>query len=138
MWVSRATENAAYKAVERIHEYHDTHPTDDSDETVNAERIAFLEEEANQISSTNMLYTVVSLGLFILCITIMLNNYKDTRKMGEQLFAVGREAENARKIAELKQSITALLDNMPAISFSKDAETGVLPGLQPGLCGICA
>ena len=125
MWVSRATENAAYESVARIHEYHDTHPTDDTDETVNAERATFLKEEANQISSTNMLYTVVSLGMFMLCITIMLNNYKDTRKMGEQLSAAEKEAEDARKIAELKQSITALLDNMPAMSFSKDAEAGV-------------
>ena len=125
MWVSRATENAAYESVERIHEYHDTHPADDSDETVNAERVAFLQEEANRISSTNMLYTAVSLGLFLVCITIMLNNFRDTRKLGEQLSAAEKEAEDARKIAELKQSITSLLDNMPAISFSKDAETGV-------------
>ena len=125
MWVSRATENAAEEAVERIHTYHDTHPADDSDETVNAERVAFLENEAKRISGTNILYTGVSLGLFLLCTAIMLNNYKDTRKMGERLSAAEKEAEDARKIAELKQSITSLLDNMPALSFSKDAETGV-------------
>ena len=125
MWVSRATENAANETVERIHEYHETHPADDSDETVNAERVAFLQGEANRISRTNMLYTAVSLGLFLVCITIMLNNFRDTRKMGEQLSAAEKEAEDARKIAELKQSITSLLDNMPAISFSKDAKTGV-------------
>lgn len=33
--------------------------------------------------------------------------------------------KEAEKITELKQSITALLDNMPALSFSKDASTGV-------------
>ena len=125
MWVSRATENAANESVERIHVYHETHPADDSDEQVNAERVAFLQEEANRISSTNILYTVVSLGLFMLCITIMLNNYKDTRVLGQKLSAAEKEAEDARKIAELKQSLTSLLDNMPAISFSKDAETGV-------------
>ena len=125
MWVSRATENAAYESVERIHEYHDTHPADDSDAQVNADRVAFLEEEAQRIAGTNMLYSVVSLGLFLLCITIMLNNYRDTRKLGEQLSAAEKEAEDARKIAELKQSLTSLLDNMPAISFSKDAETGI-------------
>lgn len=125
MWVSRATENAANEAVERIHVYHDTHPSDDSDETVNAERVAFLQGEADRISSTNILYTVVSLGLFLLSITILLNNYRDTRRMGQQLSAAEKEAENARRIAELKQSITSLLDNMPAISFSKNAETGV-------------
>ena len=32
--------------------------------------------------------------------------------------------EEATEIAELKQSITSLLDNMPVMSFSKDVETG--------------
>ena len=35
------------------------------------------------------------------------------------------ELEEAEKILELKQAITALMDNMPGISFSKDAGTGV-------------
>ncbi len=125
MWVSRTTENAAYESVERIHQYHDTHPADDSDPRVNRERTAFLEREASRISSTNILYTVVSLGLFTLCIAIMLNNYKDTRRLSAQLSIAEKTAEDARKIAELKQSLTALLDNMPALSFSKDAKTGV-------------
>lgn len=125
MWVSRATENAANESVERIHQYHETHPTDDSDERVNAERVAFLQEEADRISGTNMLYTGVSLGLFLLCMTIMLNNFRDTRKLGQRLSAAEKEAEEARKTAELKQSLSSLLDNMPAISFSKDSETGV-------------
>ena len=35
------------------------------------------------------------------------------------------EAERAaRKIAELKRSITSLIDNMPGLNYSKDAETG--------------
>ena len=125
MWVSRATETAANEAVQRIHEYHDTHPADDTDEQVNAERTAFLQEQANRISRTNMLYTGVSLGLFLISMIIMLNNYRDTRKLSERLSAAEKEAEDARRIAELKQSITSLLDNMPALSFSKDAETGV-------------
>ena len=47
-------------------------------------------------------------------------------------FVVGDEkeeyrsrVEEATRITELKQSITSLMDNMPALSFSKDAETGV-------------
>ncbi len=47
-------------------------------------------------------------------------------------FVIGDEREEYRselreieKIAALKQSISSLLDNMPALSFSKDAETGV-------------
>ena len=39
--------------------------------------------------------------------------------------AYRHELEEAAKIAELKQSITSLLDNMPGLNFSKDAETGV-------------
>ncbi|MCR5735271.1 MAG: GGDEF domain-containing protein [Lachnospiraceae bacterium] len=35
------------------------------------------------------------------------------------------ELEEAGKISKLKQTISALLDNMPALAFSKDAETGV-------------
>lgn len=47
-------------------------------------------------------------------------------------FVIGDEKEEyrnglmeAEKIVELKHSISALLDNMPALTFSKDAETGV-------------
>lgn len=35
-----------------------------------------------------------------------------------------KELEETAKITELKRSITSLLDNMPAMSFSKDAQTG--------------
>lgn len=47
-------------------------------------------------------------------------------------FVVGNEKEEYRrdlaeaaKVVELKQSITSLLDNMPGMTFSKDAKTGV-------------
>ncbi len=47
-------------------------------------------------------------------------------------FVIGDEKEEyrnalqeAEKIKEMEQSISALLDNMPALSFSKDAESGV-------------
>ena len=47
-------------------------------------------------------------------------------------FVIGDEKEEYRdklleaaKIHELKQSLSALLDNMPGLSFSKDAQTGV-------------
>ena len=125
MWVSRATENAANEAVERIFEYHESHPTDDSDETVKEERIAYLQEQANSISSANTLYSAVSLGLFLLVITMMLNNYRENQKLGEQLNQAEQEAVAARKIAELKETISSLLDNMPGMTYTKDAETGV-------------
>lgn len=38
----------------------------------------------------------------------------------------------AAKIEELKTSMTALLDNMPCLSFSKDVETGsTWPATRP-------
>ncbi len=45
--------------------------------------------------------------------------------IGDEKEKYRSELEEAEKIKELKQSISALLDNMPALSFSKDAETGV-------------
>ena len=124
MWVSRATENAANQTVERIYEYHQAHHESDSGEDTGAARMAFLDEQAKSISSTNTLYTMVSIGLFLLCTFIMMHNYQDSRRLGKRLTAAEKEAEDARKIAELKESISTLLNNMPALSYSKDAETG--------------
>ena len=125
MWVSRATENAANEAVNRIFEYHESHPADDSNEQVRDDRVEFLEEQAEQISSTNTLYTVVSLGLFLIIILMMANNYRDTKELDEKLTEAEHEAESARKIAELNDTISSLLDNIPGMTFTKDAETGV-------------
>ncbi len=124
MWVSRSTENAANDAVERIYQYHQSHPYHDAEADVE-ERMTYLHEQAKSISSTNTLYTTVSLGLFLLIITMMLNNYRDTQKLGERLTEAEQEASAAKEIAELKDTITSLLDNMPALTFTKDAETGV-------------
>ena len=125
MWVSRATENAANNAVQNIFEYHQNHPAHDSSEYDIEHRVEFLQEQAKQISRTNTLYTGVSLVLFTLCMTIMFNNYRHTRRLGERLTVAQEEARVAQQIAELKESITSLLNNMPAMSFSKDAKTGV-------------
>ncbi|MBQ7157854.1 MAG: APC family permease [Treponema sp.] len=124
MWAARTTENAAHTAIEQIFEYHETHEADDSDEDVRAERIYFLESQAKFISRTNILYTVVSLGLFILSAGIILYSHKDARKLGRRLYAAEEAERAARKIAELKRSITSLIDNMPGLNYSKDAETG--------------
>lgn len=42
------------------------------------------------------------------------------------------ELEEAEKILELKQSITALMENLPGMSFSKDGETGVYLACNQG------
>ena len=125
MWVSRATENAANEAVENIFEYHESHSTDDSIEAVKEDRIAFLQEQAQKISSSNMVDSIVSLGLFLLVVTMMLNNYRDTRKLGQRLTEAENAAVAAKKITEMKQTITSLLDNMPGMTFTKDAASGV-------------
>ncbi len=125
MWVSRATEIAANQAVERIFEYHQSHPDHDSSEEAIEERTEYLHEQAADISSTNTLYIAVSLGLFILFIAMILNNYRDALILDEKLTEAEEEAESARKIAELKETIASLLDNIPGMTFTKDAETGV-------------
>ena len=124
MWVSRHTETAANDAVDRIYAYNQTHPEHDSSES-QEERTDFLREQAKSVSSTNTLYTMVSLGLFLVIFTMLLNNYKETQELGEKLAEAENEAIAARKIAELKESISSLLDNMPGMTFTKDAETGV-------------
>lgn len=123
MWVSRATEHAAEEAVHEIFVYHESHPTDDSDEVVKEERVAFLEEEAKKISSTNILYTVVSLVLFVLSMSVILVNYRDNWRLGKQLDKAEEEKRAAERIAELKQSISSMMDNMPGLTFAKDAKT---------------
>lgn len=45
--------------------------------------------------------------------------------IGDEKEAYRHELEAAARIKELQQSISSLLDNMPGLSFSKDAETGV-------------
>lgn len=55
-------------------------------------RLEFLEEQAKEIGGTNTLYTIVSLGLFLLSTTIMLNNYKDTKRLGRRLSIAEKSA----------------------------------------------
>lgn len=101
MWVSRATENAANSTVEQILQYHESHPADDSDAAVREDREAFLQEQAKRISGTTTLYTIVSLALFLLSTGIMLNNYRDTQKLGEQLSAAEEAAKESQSKVEV-------------------------------------
>ena len=132
MWVSRATETAANDAVERIFEYHQNHPDHDSDNASIVARSSFLHEQAKAISTTNMLYTGVSLGLFLLFFSLLLNNHRETQKLGEQLTEAERAAVAAKKIADMAQTISSLLDNMPGLTFTKDAKTGVYLACNQG------
>ena len=132
MWVSRATESAANDAVDRIFAYHQSHLDLDSDSASVVDRASYLHEQARAISSTNVLYTAVSLGLFLLFFTLLTNNYRETQKLGKQLTVAENEAIAAKKIADMKQTITSLLDNMPGMTFTKDAATGVYLACNQG------
>lgn len=62
------------------------------------------------------LYTIAYLVGTCLLHTFVIKHEKEEYKQG---------LEDAEKIRELKESISLLLDNMPALSFYKDVETGV-------------
>ena len=81
MWVSRETETATNQAITQIYAYHQAH----DESTTEADVQAFLQDQAQQIHRRNALFTVVSFGMFILSTTIMLNNIRATRQLGQQL-----------------------------------------------------
>ena len=60
-------------------------------------------------------------ALFTVIIVLLVEKLKAERRANEQQ----RLLEEAAEIAELKQTISSLLDNMPGMTFTKDAETGV-------------
>ena len=60
-------------------------------------------------------------AVFLVVIVLLVQKLKAERKAHEQR----RLLEEAGKVAELKQSLAALLDNLPGLTFSKEAETGV-------------
>ena len=124
MWVSRATEHAANQAVEHIYQYHQDHPEHDTSDDAVRHREEYLQEQAGQISHTNTMYSAMSLGMFLLSLVIMVDGLRENRELGQQLSVAEREAQAAKEIAELKESINSLFDNMPLMSYSKDAETG--------------
>ena len=70
----------------------------------------------------NWIWVVLVLSaLFTVIIVLLAEKLKAERRANEQQ----RLLEEAAEIAELKQTITSLLDNMPGMNFTKDAETGV-------------
>ena len=59
--------------------------------------------------------------VFAAIIVLLLQRLKAQRKASAQQ----RLLEEAAEVAELKNTITSLLDNLPGMTFTKDAETGV-------------
>ena len=69
----------------------------------------------------NWLIMLIALTVvFAVILTLVLLHMKAQRKAHEQ----ERLLEEAAEIAQLKQTITSLLDNIPGRSFTKDAKTG--------------
>ena len=66
----------------------------------------------------NWLAVVISIAVIAAVIILLLyRNMKAERR--------AKELEEATKIKELKRSITLLLDNLPGLNFTKDANTGI-------------
>ena len=59
-------------------------------------------------------------ALFAVILVLLLQKMQAERKTNEQQ----RLLEEAEKIAELKQTISSLLDNMPGMNYTVDTETG--------------
>jgi len=122
MWASRETEIEARGAVESVYAYRGSHQGDEGKDG-NVAKTVFLRQQAEMVSNNNTAYTVSSLILFLLCTGVLL--YKDRQRLGQRISAAEQAARDAKKISDLKGSIRALFDNMPVMSSSKDARTGV-------------
>ena len=76
----------------------------------------------SQFLKDNWLGTMIALiVVFSVIIFLLLQKLKAERTANEQKQLL----EEAEKIAELKQTIASLLDNMPGMNFTKDAKTGI-------------
>ena len=74
-----------------------------------------------QFMKENMLIVIAVITLIFAIIIILLQQ----KMRAERIASKQRKLlEEAAEIADLKQTITSLLDNMPGMSFCKDAETG--------------
>ena len=88
-----------------------------------------------RLRTLGLLGLIMGIFLILQLLYPLLPMYAAAYLLGTSLirsFVIGDEKEEYRhelaeatKIAELRQSITSLLDNMPAMSFSKDVEKGV-------------
>jgi len=67
-----------------------------------------------------LIVLAILIGVFIIVIVLLTQKMRAERTASRQR----RLLEEAREVADLKQTITSLLDNMPGMNFTKDAETG--------------
>ena len=117
MLVSKLTESAADNAVESIYAYHQENPYVDTEEQQIAIRKQFIHDQEKKIIETNTVFSIISIGLFMIFSGVVFSSYKDYKLLGKRL-------SEAEKIASLKESVSSMINNMPVMSFSKDAKTG--------------
>ena len=72
------------------------------------------------------LYSVGYLLGTCLIHTFVVSGEREEHKLG--MAAAQNEAREAEKVAQLSQSMASMLNNIPGLSFAKDAETGVYVG----------
>ena len=123
MWVSRVTERATSEAMDRIYQYHVEHPAglrvdQDADERV------FLQQQADTIHNTNALISLVSFGLFILSTSIMMNNYRVTRRMGQE----SQARLNAAERNATTDYLTGVKNRTSYAQFEKKINDGIAAG----------
>jgi len=81
------------------------------------QKVSFL-----QFMEDNWLIVVIFIVvIFIVIVILLLQKLKAERRANEQQ----RLLEEAEEIRELEQTITSLLNNIPGLTFTKDAQTGV-------------
>ena len=73
------------------------------------------------IKDNLLIVFIVLVVIFTVVIILLMQKIRAERTASEQKVLL----EEAAEIAELKQTVSSLLDNMPGINFTKDAETGV-------------
>jgi EAL domain-containing protein (putative c-di-GMP-specific phosphodiesterase class I)/amino acid transporter/GGDEF domain-containing protein len=78
MWAARETESATREVVAEISEYYQSRPGADSKEDA-AHRTLFLQEQAQEINTTNTLYIAFALFMFLCVSGVLL--YKDHKKV---------------------------------------------------------
>ena len=84
---------------------------------LNDQKVTFM-----QFLRDHLVFVIVSLiVIFSVVIFLLVQKMKADRLANKQRGLL----EEAAEVAELKQTVTSLLDNMPGMNYTKDAETGV-------------
>ena len=95
--------------------------TDEMDAALASYMYAGQKTSITQILRDNWVYIVAVLTVFFIIISFQIvRRMKAERLAGEQKILL----EEASKITELEQTVSSLLNNMPGVCYTKDADTG--------------